>query len=682
MLPSSTFYDLSMTLIVGGIQLKNKRLLLQLNVLIKRGGIRNPIQKKGINSQPPVLNYFEVFESFYHKSFMTGVIDRAVNAIIRPPRNTYKLDELPTTLVTDLTTDANSYVRHPFSIKLPRKETIVGSLYHLENQDEDKGGPCVIYMHGNSSSQLEGQFLVPNFCQYNVYVFCFDFVGCGCSSGDTISLGYFEQKDTEFIIQKLHSIYNLGPFVLWGRSMGAATALLVKNSLVVGIIADSPFSTLKDLCSNIAKTQGFPSLFVSTALWYLSKQVSEKAKFKLDDVNPIEAVKSKTIAPTLYGHSKEDDFIPFNQTEKLFKNHANKIKFLNVLSGGHNDKRPISWIRLAVSFALERFGIKVKELNITDCKSLQSQDAHCKNYDELLKKANEGDDAESIVEAYQNAGGNLFAVNITSTEKNVTCEEDDDNLEMLSVISPDEVRSDHASIVQTPKELLKPGDLISTPFATSVPHFSGTSQRGSIIGKKTNLRMTEQISEKTVKPRRLSNAGKHEVPDEHEVGPSIIVPEIESVDDLNQEAEDNSLVKEKRRQRKKMKRKKSATKKKEETPEEDTEQEASSQKSSQDSSSDVKPKKKKHRKSAEKKPKVELALSSITHFDRAIKPTRTFNLCSTVIASVPPESEQQENENAATAETLHKKQRRRKTISFLLESDPFPDSASSLIRLT
>jgi len=51
----------------------------------------------------------------------------------------------------------------------------------------------------------------------------FDFAGSGLSQGNHISLGHYESKDLECMIQKLRLLGNR-KFLLWGRSMGAATS--------------------------------------------------------------------------------------------------------------------------------------------------------------------------------------------------------------------------------------------------------------------------------------------------------------------------------------------------------------------------------------------------------------------------------------------------------------------------
>lgn len=81
----------------------------------------------------------------------------------------------------------------------------------------------------------------------NITLFCFDFPGCGKSEGEFISLGWFEKDDIHVIIDYLRSERNVSTVGLWGRSMGAATALLHANRdpSIAALVLDSAFSDLK-----------------------------------------------------------------------------------------------------------------------------------------------------------------------------------------------------------------------------------------------------------------------------------------------------------------------------------------------------------------------------------------------------------------------------------------------------
>jgi alpha-beta hydrolase superfamily lysophospholipase len=95
--------------------------------------------------------------------------------------------------------------------------------------------------------------IVKQFVPHNMAVLAFDFAGCGMSTGDYISLGWFERHDTELILTKLKALFpQITDIVLWGRSMGSVTALLYSGHnpyapYVKGLVLDSPFSDLKTL---------------------------------------------------------------------------------------------------------------------------------------------------------------------------------------------------------------------------------------------------------------------------------------------------------------------------------------------------------------------------------------------------------------------------------------------------
>ena len=75
-------------------------------------------------------------------------------------------------------------------------------------------------------------------------MFAFDFAGCGNSDGHYITLGINERDDTEAVVNYLRSDPTVGKLGLWGRSMGAATAILYAKDdpSIAGLVLDSPYS--------------------------------------------------------------------------------------------------------------------------------------------------------------------------------------------------------------------------------------------------------------------------------------------------------------------------------------------------------------------------------------------------------------------------------------------------------
>jgi pimeloyl-ACP methyl ester carboxylesterase len=69
------------------------------------------------------------------------------------------------------------------------------------------------------------------------------------SEGRYISLGYYERDDVEVVINHLRNSKRVSTIGLWGRSMGAVTALMYsdRDPSIAGLVLDSPFSNLEQL---------------------------------------------------------------------------------------------------------------------------------------------------------------------------------------------------------------------------------------------------------------------------------------------------------------------------------------------------------------------------------------------------------------------------------------------------
>lgn len=105
---------------------------------------------------------------------------------------------------------------------------------------------------------------------------CFDFAGCGNSEGEFISLGWFERDDVAMIIDHLRDSRRVSTVALWGRSMGAATALLHadRDPSIAGLVLDSPFSDLTKLVNELVYTwTRLPAFLVSPVLSLVSGSI-------------------------------------------------------------------------------------------------------------------------------------------------------------------------------------------------------------------------------------------------------------------------------------------------------------------------------------------------------------------------------------------------------------------------
>ncbi|EGR33565.1 RNA polymerase i subunit, putative [Ichthyophthirius multifiliis] len=78
-----------------------------------------------------------------------------------------------------------------------------------------------------------------------------DFCGCGISEGEFISLGYFEREDTLKVIEHIENQdKKISEFGIWGRSMGAATSLMLKKKAGFDLEKCNPLEVIKKLKQN------------------------------------------------------------------------------------------------------------------------------------------------------------------------------------------------------------------------------------------------------------------------------------------------------------------------------------------------------------------------------------------------------------------------------------------------
>ena len=84
--------------------------------------------------------------------------------------------------------------------------------------------------------------------------------GSGLSDGDYVTLGANEVEDLESLVAFIRQGGHTSLIALWGRSMGAVSALLysVRDPSVAGIVVDSPFSRLTDLMWEILEDRKIP----------------------------------------------------------------------------------------------------------------------------------------------------------------------------------------------------------------------------------------------------------------------------------------------------------------------------------------------------------------------------------------------------------------------------------------
>ena len=270
-----------------------------------------------------------------------GSYDDLWKAIIRPGRDLYEQSELGP---FKFEISNKCYKRTDFELINNRGLKIICSFWEPFDEEREKTIlPCVIYLHGNSSSRCEAYSEVKYLLPKNICLFSFDFCGCGKSEGDYISLGYYEKEDVKCIIEYLQKSKKVGKIALWGRSMGAVTAIMYASEHpndISALILDSGFYSLKKLIYELVKSKvSLPDFIIDQVLKQVKETVKEKAGFNLDHLETVFYAKNcKT--PAFFLHGEDDNFVNKTHCTNLFNDYKGDDKIIRIVKGKHNTARP------------------------------------------------------------------------------------------------------------------------------------------------------------------------------------------------------------------------------------------------------------------------------------------------------------------------------------------------------
>jgi hypothetical protein len=143
-------------------------------------------------SQQSSGGYYEMIKQNYQS---------LVNAIIRPPRSEYTLDQLGP---SHFTFCGRRFIRKDFELFNDRGMKFVCSMWEPKLEDRPAVSlPAVIYLHGNSSSRCEALSILSLVLSLGATLFAFDFCGSGASDGEYVSLGAYEKHDLLCAIEYL-----------------------------------------------------------------------------------------------------------------------------------------------------------------------------------------------------------------------------------------------------------------------------------------------------------------------------------------------------------------------------------------------------------------------------------------------------------------------------------------------
>ena len=182
----------------------------------------------------------------------------------------------------------------------------------------EKGAPVVIFFHGyRSHSVHDGCGLHALMRERGYHILLCDQRGHGESDGRALSFGALEREDARLFAEYANARFPGAPIFLSGISMGAATVLMAASlplpKAVVGILADCPYSSAKEIIMRVMQRMGLPAKAVYPAVRLGARLFGG---FDPSTADAVASVRQKT-PPILIVHGKADDFVPAEMSERI-----------------------------------------------------------------------------------------------------------------------------------------------------------------------------------------------------------------------------------------------------------------------------------------------------------------------------------------------------------------------------
>ena len=170
-----------------------------------------------------------------------------------------------------------------------------------------------------------------------------------------MTLGARESADLEAVVSFLRIQGRTSHIALWGRSMGAVTAVLYArtNLSIAGVVLDSPFARLTDLIRDIVVRDivaEAPTVLVSAAILALRTSIRRRIGVDIAHIDALAAA-GECYQPALFVHAQEDELIYPAHSQALSAAWAGDSRTLLVGEGqGHNTLRPRHIVSSCVTF--------------------------------------------------------------------------------------------------------------------------------------------------------------------------------------------------------------------------------------------------------------------------------------------------------------------------------------------
>jgi len=213
-----------------------------------------------------------------------------------------------------------------------------GPRIHAEKiLNETQSDRWLICLHGYTSCPWANGIIAKEFYARGFNILLPHLCGHGESEDNFVSMGWLDRLDVLAWIEYLIRRYENPKIVLYGASMGAATAMMATGEALPGnvacAIADCGFTSLWDLFYGIAGT-ALPGALISAGLHALDAVTRLRAGFSIKEASCVAQVK-KSKTPTLFIHGDKDRAIPHTMMRTLYDAAACEKEMLLVPGADH-----------------------------------------------------------------------------------------------------------------------------------------------------------------------------------------------------------------------------------------------------------------------------------------------------------------------------------------------------------
>lgn len=203
---------------------------------------------------------------------------------------------------------------------------------------QDSQHKWAIVLHGYTSSSAKMTRWIRNFYEQGFNVLAPDLRGHGESEGEYIGMGWHDRFDVLQWIDKVLAQDPEAEIVLFGVSMGGATAMMTAGESlpenVKVIVEDCGYSSVSGVfVYQLDDLFGLPEFPVLHAANTVTKM---RAGYSVYEASAVEQVKKST-TPMLFIHGDADTFVPFEMLQEVYDAAPVEKDMLIVENAAHGD---------------------------------------------------------------------------------------------------------------------------------------------------------------------------------------------------------------------------------------------------------------------------------------------------------------------------------------------------------